>query len=161
HPSGLIQLPPQQAEEHIVRLLVFGVVLEAGALEVLNDVGVAIGPSLLELIREWQADDEYTQLAPGVEEATPNAMPGLLDTHRFYTIRRSYLGENPSLHKLAAEQTQEHLVLRALVLRVPLEAGALEPLDDVLLAVGWAGLQALARDGISKEGQAAIVLPIR
>src|SRR3712207_5428559 len=88
-------------------------------------------------------------------------MPGLLEALGFHSPRRCDGREGAPLQKLNSEQSKLHLVGGARMLRVVLEAGALEPLHYVLLAVYGIGLMPLAANGIAEQRKATVVLPVR
>ena len=62
--------------------------------------------------------------------------------------------------ELAAQQAEQHFGFGARVLGVVLEAGALEPLHDIGLAVGGALLKSLAADRVAEQRQAAVLRPV-
>ena len=57
---------PKQAEEYVEGRVVGWVVLEAGTLEVLDDVGLAVGALLLKLVGERQADYGHAEGSPAI-----------------------------------------------------------------------------------------------
>src|SRR5437870_2394608 len=59
-----------------------------------------------------------------------------------------------------AEQAKQHLVRSACILGMQLEAGTLEILDRVGLAVGGAHLLVLLRQRVAEQPEAPVALPV-
>ena len=159
--SALIPcLAAQEAQEDDVRQWVLRVELEAGALEVLHDVLVAVAASLSELFADGKAIDEHAAVrVPIVEERAAQVMPGLFEVHvRAVVYRR---GGRVERVELAAKQAYLHLIGCAFVFGVQLKAGTLEVLHDVRLAVCCAYLGQRRGDGVAELGEAAVFLPVR
>jgi hypothetical protein len=154
-------VPPELPEQEIVRGQVLGVIFEAGALEILHGVRLAVLQTFDECDGERVAElRQATPRVPVVEEAPADPVPGLREIEAVLHARPArrpvrWVGGA----QRATELPQEHVVRRG-VLRVQLEARALEVLDRILPAVGE-DLDELVAQRQAVAGDAAVLLPAR
>src|SRR3954453_18930382 len=148
--------PPELAEEELVGRGVFGVGLEASALEVLHAVGLAVFELLLERFAEWQAElVEAAIIRPvGIEVGRDIVArlrePGL---HRVGVGRWVGGADTPP------ELPDQDFVVLVAALGVIFEARALEVLHDVGLPI-LQDLIDLRADRVAVDREVAVRLPV-
>src|SRR3954447_1938118 len=90
---ALVCLHAQQTEQHLIRrALIFGVVFEAVALEILDKVSLAVGGTLLvERLGEWVAEDRNTAVALPVRlELLADEVLGCVEIYKAVIRRRRH-----------------------------------------------------------------------
>jgi len=147
----------KKAEEHLVRVRILRVILEAIALEILHAVGLSVarrwgGILLVERLRDRVAEDDDALLHIAVPRRFPvgadrriarvaaaEGMPSLVKEEPtigwFGDCFEVRIGLRARSRRDHTEQPAQHLELRPLILRVLLEHGALRVLRWVGLAV--------------------------
>jgi len=156
------QLGSQAAEEYVVGHIGLGMRLKALPLKVLHRVDLArvrvrLGERLADRVAKGR---QSTVLLPEGEEVAADVVPSLGEVDaagRVVGLRRQERRlALPPGRDLVTEQAEQHVVALRELARVPLEAGAFEPLGDI--AGGWIGV--LLSDRVTEDGQAAEPLPV-